>query len=69
MPDANALRSMLANLLRSNPQSTAGNLAGADAYRQYAIGAQEQGQQPLPMQQWMQMQQPQSQMQVPQNGG
>ena len=68
MPDTNTLRSMLAGLLRSNPQSTAGTLAGSDAYRQYAIGAQEQGQQPMPMPQWLQMQQ-QSQMQVPQNGG
>ena len=70
MADTSRLRAMMANLLRSNPQSTAGTLAGADAYRQYSIGAQEQGQQPLPMNQWLQMQQQQQQPQpqVPQQG-
>jgi len=68
MPDANALRSMLAGLLRSNPQSTAGQAQNYAPYQQYVIDAQTNGEQPMPMPQWLQMQQ-QSQMQVPQNGG
>ena len=75
MANANTLREMLANLLRSNPNSTAGKAQNYAPYQQYMIDAQTNGQEPLPQDQWMQMQQmqqmqqPQSQMQVPQNGG
>lgn len=62
-----SLRAKLASLIRSNPQSTVGTVGNDDAYRQYAIDAQQNGQQPLTQAQWLQMQQ--SQAQVPQNGG
>ena len=66
---ANTLREMLANLLRSNPNSTVGKAQNYAPYQQYVIDAQTNGQEPLPQDQWLQMQQAQSQMQVPQNGG
>lgn len=72
MANANVLREMLANLLRSNPNSTVGKVQNYAPYQQYVLDAQTNGQEPLPQDQWLQMQQmqqPQSQMQVPQNGG
>ena len=73
MANANALREILANLLRSSPNSTAGKAENYAPYQQYVLDAQTNGQEPLPQDQWLQMQQPQSQMQqmqqMQQNGG
>jgi len=57
MADANKLRSMLADLLRSNPQSTAGQAQNYAPYQQYVINTQSNGEEPLPRDQWIRMQQ------------
>ena len=56
---ADAKQSALAALLQkfNSPNSAAGKLAGADAYRQHVINAQTSGEEPMTREQFIQSQQ------------
>jgi len=54
---------MMAQALKSSPGSTMSQAGNYDAYQQYVMQAQMNGQQPIPFEQFQQMQQqPQPQM-------